>query len=189
MSDFIDKNIKIVSWEKKTAKNGNPFLTITDQDGDKYVLWPKKKDGDLSVAGAQWKEMGLDEGSDVNVSWVAETYTFEGEERTSNKIVGFRETTETVKTTPSYNGKSNGVKTEEPVRVPIQDGHGRRLALHGFINARLANNDIDTVRSEITKLLALEDYVEESLNGKVDPVEFTSREVDAPIDARDIPFR
>jgi hypothetical protein len=115
MDDIITKDIEIVTWEKSTAKNGNPMLKIIDQHGVKYTVWPKKKDGELSIAGSQWKDMGLDEGSRVCVSYVVENFTFEGKEITSNKAIGFRETSnEIVKSqTPK---PSNGVaKSQTPI--------------------------------------------------------------------------
>lgn len=96
MTDFQNKVIIIVSKEEKKTKTGtNTTISIKDQDKVTYVFWKTKKDGALSEAMAQFKNMQLDEGSVVQVSWVAEEYTgSDAKQHTSNKVTGFRETNE-----------------------------------------------------------------------------------------------
>jgi hypothetical protein len=96
MSDFINKVITIASKEEKKTKTGtNTLIYLTDQDGDKYTLFKKKKDGTLSSAAEQLKDMDLDEGSTVQISWVVEAYTgSDNKPHTTNKVTGFRETSD-----------------------------------------------------------------------------------------------
>lgn len=95
MSDFINKVITIVSKEETKTKAGtNTKVKLVDQDGVKYSYFKKKKDGALSSAAEQFKDMGLDENSVVQISWVLDTYEVEGKSITENKVTGFRETSE-----------------------------------------------------------------------------------------------
>lgn len=94
MADFVNKVITIVSKEETKTKDGNnTTIKLVDQDGVRYLLFKKKKDGSLSSPAAQFKDMGLDENSVVQISYVVESYKgTDGQERTSNKVTGFRET-------------------------------------------------------------------------------------------------
>jgi len=95
MSDFINKVIEIKTKEEKKTKAGtNTKIHLADQDGVKYSFFRKKKDGSMSSPAQQFKDMDLDEGSVVQISWVIDTYEVEGKQITENKVTGFRETSE-----------------------------------------------------------------------------------------------
>ena len=124
-----------------------------------------KKDGTKTQAFQQFQNMGIKSGSIVEISF-KETPDKTKPEIIYKNIIGFRESggrpiqtaTPTQKTPP------------EPISYATQpfkngnDAFGRRLALHGFINARLVNNPISQVEIELDQLIKLEDKIDSKLN-------------------------
>jgi len=96
MSDFINKVIQIKNKEEKKTKTGtNTTVSFQDQDGVKFVYWKLLKAGGLSQVAEQFRDMQLDEGSIVQVSYVIDEYLgSDGKQHTSNKVISFRETSE-----------------------------------------------------------------------------------------------
>lgn len=96
MSDFQNKVINIASKEEAKTKTGLTKIKLVDQDGVKYSFFKKKKDGELSAPALQFKNLDLDENSIVQISWVEETYQYDGKDVTENKVTGFRETNQVI---------------------------------------------------------------------------------------------
>lgn len=141
-------------------------LKITDQTGMVFNLSEKKKDGTTSEAWTQYQNMGLKIGSTVDI-WFAESPNSHGS--TSRYIRSFREAAgvpQAVGAMPNNQIMENEqipLPEEAPTQPKGQDQFGRRLALHGFLNARLQNHTIAQVKAEIDELLALEDYINTKL--------------------------
>lgn len=139
MDNILNKIINIVSKEEsKTQTGSNTVVKITDQDGVRYMFFKKKNDGNLSSMAEQFRDMGLDEGSNVSIGYVVDSYKDKtGQDRTSNKIIGFREaTTKPVQTTiqdknvaPSPSGNATGANTGQNRDASII----RQVAFKGII--------------------------------------------------------
>lgn len=158
MDEILSKDIKIAKVESREK-----LLIFEDTEGTKYKIWYVKKDGTDTVAYGIWKTMGLRPGSVANVSWKEEQKSFTGDggqviAYTDRTVIGLRETTGTGISTPGYAGHDEKKKE--------QDNFGRRLAIHGFINALLSRpgTQIDQITtSTIEQLIELENRIEATL--------------------------
>lgn len=93
---IYNKVITIESKEEIKTSNGNTMVKITDHTGEKFGFFKKKKDGTFASPAAQFRDMGLDEGSTVKIGYVIETYQDkQGVTRESHKIINFQETNDT----------------------------------------------------------------------------------------------
>jgi len=146
MSDFINKVITIASKEEKKTKTGtNTKIYLADQDGIKYSFFKKKKDGELSSAAQQLKDMELDEGSVVQISYVLDSYEVEGKKINENKVTGFRETNDTpVKNPTKTQTKEPTYHTEEKNETnwdEIAVGKCQTVFLQAFIQSGKSFSD------------------------------------------------
>lgn len=164
--DNQSKIIEIAKIEMNSYETGNQYK-ITGTDGMKFKFYDTKKDGNPTVAFKQFQQMGLKIGSIVDVWFKEMQKEYEGKPYTDRLIASFREAqgkpaTPTPKAPLASNSYATGPKGEE-----FWNARGRRLALHGFINARLVNNPISQVEQEIDMLLKLEDKIDKKLNNEV----------------------
>ena len=142
----------------------NNKLTLLAHDGKRYGFWMTKKDGTDSAPYSQLKDMDLKQGDNVYIGYVLEPYTdARGVNREALKITNFRETNERPIQTASQpesprTGQNNASGSGS------NDAFGRRLAIHGMINARLVNHDIVKVFSELGELMRLEEEIDNFLN-------------------------
>jgi len=170
MTDQIyNKIITIATKEESTTANKqNTTIKITDHEGERFVFWKKNKDGNFSAVQEQFKNMGLDEGSTVKIGFVKETYTDkQGVVRNSQKIINIQETNEQPVKMQNAPVTQNSAPQRE---FSGNDLYGRRLALHGFVNARLVNNPISQVEQELDMLLKLENKIDSVLNPSAEPL-------------------
>ena len=105
MDNKQSKDITITGVE---IKNGR--YKIFDQDRTWYAFFKTKQDGSKSSAYEQWESMGLDQGSAVNVSFVAEEKEYQGKPFTDRRVIWFRET----------NGTPEGIKTAPQAKSPAR---------------------------------------------------------------------
>ncbi len=125
-----------------------------------------KKDGGQTVAYTQFQDMGIESGSVVEIGFKEVPY----KDGTIKNIISFRESAgrpvphQSVQNAPEHEFVPDPEELYATVKTPpTQDAFGRRLALHGFANARLQNHTIQQVKLELQDLLALEDYINEIL--------------------------
>lgn len=162
--------IEIKKLEMTAYETGSQYK-ITASDGVKYKFYDKKKDGNPTVAFKQFQDMGLKMGMTVEVWFKELQKEYEGKPYTDRIIASFREAkskplqipTQAPIAVPSANSYATEPKSQE-----FWDERGRRLALHGFINARLQNHTIKEVSDELVALLALEDDVNKILDKKIE---------------------
>lgn len=195
MSDqILNKVIEIKSKEETKTKTGtNTVVKLTDQDGTKYVLFKKKKDGTLSSAAEQFKNMGLDEGSIMQISYVVDDYTDQsGQPRTSNKVIGFRETNEQPITGQSIIPAKQVVqKTTQPAKQVDVDWDEIAVGKcqYGFLQAFIqSGKSISDAMLQVTQARRLAELV---VNGQTvtqaaEPLPTIQVEEDVNVD--EIPF-
>ncbi len=159
---------------------------IVDQDKKKYTLWLIKKDGEETMAYKQFKRMELVAGKVVDISFKEDPASFVNDAGktvnfTNRTVIGFRETNDIPLALDSPKFIAN-----QPKEIKVQEytesreDYGRRLAIHGMVNGMLSSGQtIDSVMSQVTNLIDLEDHINEVLAGKVD---------DGEIRVEDIPF-
>jgi hypothetical protein len=141
MDSIQNKIITIVSKEEAKTKTGtNTQIKITDQDGIKFSFFKKRKDGNLTSPAAQFKDAGFDEGSTVEIGYVEEKYKgTDGTERTSNKIINFREaSSRPVKTTSTQSTKPENTYHKEEKETDwtgIAIGKTQSLFLAAYIQS------------------------------------------------------
>ena len=132
-------------------------------------FFKEKKAGGQTVAYSQFLDMGIKSGSVVEIGFKEVPY----KDGTIKNIISFREANQRPLTNViqpqelRHSREEVGIFEPMPEEYPQpkqQDAFGRRLALHGMINARLNSHTIQQVRGEIDELLALEDYINEKLN-------------------------
>lgn len=167
--DNLSKTITISKVESKMFENGGTQYKITTTANEKFKFNDTKKEGGLTVASQQFKDMGIKVGSTVDVWYKEVQKEYEGKPYTDRLIATFRENNgepiqqaRPAPKTPVISNSSSTSLKYEPVQEKSQefwDERGRRLALHGFINARLVNNPISQVELEIDQLLKLEDKI------------------------------
>lgn len=162
MADFQNKVITIVTKEEKKTKTGtNTKIFLTDQDGIKYSFFKKKKDGTLCTAAEQLRDAGIDEGSTVQISYVLDSYEYEGKTINENKVTGFRETNEQPRVNAPVSVTSKPEPTYQKEEGKGNDAFGRRLAIHGMVNGMLSSGIRPEIISTetIKELNALEDRI------------------------------
>jgi len=162
------KIITIAKVEMTAYESGNQYK-VTATDGLKFKFYDKKKDGNSTVAFTQFQDMGLKIGSTCEVWFKEQDKEYQGKPYTDRIIASFREAKSAPTQTPTQATK-NAPRANlsepayvEPKSEAFWNERGRRLALHGFINARLVNNPISQVEQEIDQLLKLEDKIDAKL--------------------------
>lgn len=171
----FDLTVKEIKPNEKTVR-------IKTNEDVSVVIWKKQfQSEDPSEAHLAFRNMDLIIGSKFNAYGKVEEKEYEGHKYREMTAYSIRETNGTAQSTPSYHKEP-----EKKQDTFEQDAFGRRLALHGFINARLVNNPISQVREEVLELLSLEDFVEEALGGKLNTL--TSGSYVPEILDKDIPF-
>lgn len=117
--------------------------------------------------------MGLKKGDTVRIGYVVEEFDTQHGRKQANKIINFQETNESPSTASpnpqqaitSQNQQSPRTGDSRPQPGASNDQFGRRLALHGFVNALLSNGaTIETVVADLPALLKLEDEIDNHLN-------------------------
>lgn len=175
---FINKNIKIASIE---ATNGR--YKIKDSEGNSYSFFEKKQDGTNSQAYEHFT-MGNFNGPFTIGSSAKISYTENPGKTKSGDNVVYKNITSMFQTVESAQiGHPVPVVSEvsEPVleRNESREAFGKRLAIHGMANGRLAaGTPPAVVGEEIYELFKLEDTIEQALKNR--PQE--------NIDVSDIPF-
>lgn len=157
MPDKIyNDTITIESVETKNNK-----LTLVAHNKKRYSFWMTKKDGTDSAPYAQYKSMELKPGDSVFIGYVIEEYDTDYGRKQSNKIINFRETNEKPTQTSSQRTESNRGQKQGS-----SDEFGKRLAIHGFVNALLSNGaTVETVIKDLPALMRLEDTIDKYLAG------------------------
>jgi len=130
----------------------------------------------FTLAYEQWQTMRYKVGDITNISYKEEPKTFvNGQGKTINfnqkTIIGFRETNDMPEQTKPIQAPTTPQRSNSSVTEPrdTQDAFGRRLAIHGFMNALLASGKTTIqARQVIPELLELEDAINEALAGKTD---------------------
>ena len=172
-------------------------IKITDESKTKYSFFKDKKTGGQTVAWEQFQLMkvgdltGIGYNDNPNpknpafpfhniVNFTPPNYAYAA---AKNQPVA-QTPTPALKAVPSANSYATEPKSQE-----FWDERGRRLALHGFINARLQNHTIKEVSEELVALLALEDDVNKILDKKIEFDDITTP-TDAPpeVTGEDLPF-
>lgn len=161
---FLQKNITISSVEDKGIQ-----LKIKDEQGKTYSFFKTKKDGSQTQAFEQFKYYKV--GDRTGISYKEVPFTGkDGQNVTMKNIMGFMpilpETNEQPArpmATPQKDFVSMPEEYPTDTPTPTQDSFGRRLALHGMVNARLQTHTIQQVKAEIDELLALEDFINTKL--------------------------
>jgi hypothetical protein len=174
-----NKDITIESIESKQASTGNWKYTIKDTEGNKYSFFRtiKGTDGDVYQS---FTGMNPQKGDIVHIGYTEDDDSFTNAQGKvvnykKRNIVGLREATG--QTPPPSVPKAETPHYEAPQYSESREDFGKRLALHGFVNARLVNNSVEEVTKELSDLLKLEDAINEALTGKL-----------AEISVDDIPF-
>lgn len=163
---FLQKNITISSVEDKGMQ-----IKIKASDGKSYTFFKKKKDGSSTEAFAAFPEYRV--GDTTGISYV------ENPDKNDPKIVYknimsfmpilseqiIAKSQANTVARPQYEPLPEEFPvSNERVEVLPQDAFGRRLALHGFVNARLQTHTIQQVKGEIDELLNLEDFINSKLS-------------------------
>lgn len=153
---ILNTTITIESVEQKDS-----LIKLLAHDKKRYSFFTTKKDGTDTAVYAQFKTMGIKKDVSVHIGYVIDSYTDKtGQLREANKVINFREATQT----PSWRATP---RTDAPVSPQRESGEafGKRLAIHGFVNALLSNGaTIETVVKDLPALLRLEDEIEKVLN-------------------------
>jgi hypothetical protein len=165
---IYNKVITIESKEESKIANGNTMVKIIDHTGSKFAFFKKKKDGELSSPAAQFRDMGLDEGSTVKIGYVIETYEDKtGVTRESHKIINFQETndspSEESPSSKTVRAEGHGAAGDES-----KAAFGRRLGIQGHINALLSNPNVYkevSIGVIVTTAIQIEDEAERQING------------------------
>lgn len=168
-SKIYNKVITIESKEEAKTQSGNTMVKLTDHTGERFTFFKKKQDGNLTSVAAQFRDMGLDEGSTVKIGYVIENYQDKnGITRESHKIINLQETNDNPVVATSETGKPSGEAPRASGEVSSKgsnDAFGRRLAVHGFVNGMLAAGaTIETIVGDLPALMRLEDEIEKHLN-------------------------
>jgi hypothetical protein len=179
---------EVIDKEKK--------LSLKAHDGNRsftYSIWKTKQDGSDTSAYAQFKNMGLTQGSTVMVGYVIDEYETEingfPKKIQSKKIINFRETNELPQTPPQGLSSNGGANRDLPGHS--SDAFGRRLAIHGFVNGMLAAGaTIETIKKDLHALVKLEDEIDNALAGREVGAGLPTIQVENDTDklAEDIPF-
>ncbi len=164
MNDLINKVIEIGAIEMKAGKFGK-MAKIKDEKNLTYTVYQMKKDGTESVA---WQALqNLDIGTNVQIGFSEEVVNHpEHGNYTARTIRAFN--------TDIGSGAANSSAQKETSRVgsptasptPAGDAFGRRLAIHGFVNALInSGTKPSAITGEtILELTALEDRIDTILN-------------------------
>lgn len=181
MSQYETANITYKGLEDKGLT-----YTLIDENKGKWTIW-KKDYKDKTKDSDAWATLQTFRmGDSFGVSYQEKEESFVGKD---GKTVKFKRKT-IYSILPIITNPTNEMKTSKPMpdneQIPLpsenggggnnyksmdqvastpigQDKFGRRLALHGFVNARLQNHTIQQVKLELDELLALEDYLNEKL--------------------------
>lgn len=167
------KSIKVESIDIKVMDNGGQRYSLTDGSNQKFSFFTTKQDKTDTKAYAEWKNMKLGKSSQVQISYVEDHYEYQGKPIMSRKIIGFRELSQV-----SY----------EKTPDQEQNDFGRRLAVHGFVNAYLHSHSIEDTIKSLPSLLRLEDEVSAILTQKTPYKSFTEAEGISKIEDYDMPF-
>ncbi len=194
----MSDTIKAVITVKEAVDKGRT-IQIIDSNKQKFTLWKEKSTGGMNPTFQAYQTFG-GVGSNIAIEYVEKQKSFLGSE---GKQVAYTERTlwsvsgsgGQNPTQPSYVAPSAPQSVPEPSwqanNKALQDAHGKRLALHGFVNARLVNHTIAQVKTEVEQLLELEDFMEEKLNKTPEltiHLPETVEDTSQAINVEDIPF-
>lgn len=196
MNQFQNTNIQVASIEAKMASTGNMKYILTATDKKKYYFFQKVKGADSDVFQV-FNNMGVKQGSIINIGFTEEEKSFVGKDgkniNYTDRYIGSMREADGIPSVvpqkaPVKSNLSEPAYVSEPKTQEFWDERGRRLALHGFINARLVNNPISQVEQEIDQLLKLEDKINSKLLPSTPqaPVVYDVNESDVPLP--EIPF-
>jgi hypothetical protein len=183
IEEVVDKGKKL----SLKANDGNRTFT--------YSIWKTKQDGNDSASYSQYKNMGLGVGSTVMIGYVIDEYTTDingvSKQIQSKKIINFREASSVP-----------GSQTPAPAQSPrggannasqgySGDAFGRRLAVHGFVNAMISSGikPTDISSAALGALLTLENRIDEALSAPLDGANLDLPTIDVNEDLGvDLPF-
>lgn len=183
MSDLFNKVITVKAKEEKAGPFG-PLMKIKDQDGKTYTVFKTKKDGSVSVA---WEQMPELEAT-VQIGYAEEDGEYEGKPFKRRTIRSFN--------ADIGNGVANAKETRyEPLSASqseSKEDFGRRLAVHGFLNAQINCKGLEIITVEDVRLaIVLEDMVNLELakpKGWAELGQKLKEEAVEEISTEDIPF-
>lgn len=152
----------------KGLTDGKLTVTVLDDKKQKWTVWKLDYKDKLRNSDAYDALLGMRLGDSFGVSYKESDESFvnqQGQEikfkkRTIYSIMPIisQPTSELKASKPSIT-ENEEIPLPEEFPTKPQDAFGRRLALHGFVNARLANHTIEQVKSELQSLLELEDLI------------------------------
>lgn len=143
--DNPNTDVLITNIELKQYDNTNQYkITGNTNSGEKkFSFYSTKKDGDETSAYQQFKSMGLQVGSTVNITYKEEQKEYQGKPYTARTVIWFRETntpaSTLLSTTPAgkpHQEANRGQSGES------SDAFSRRLGIQGHINGLLGNPNL-----------------------------------------------
>ncbi len=171
MDGVINRNIQIESIEAKMASTGNMKYILKDTSNNKYFFWQKNK-GQDSEAYLSFTGMGLKKGDTVAIGFTEEQKSFVNNENktidyTDRFILSLRESSGSP--APSQPEIPRSVANNSSQGIPQNKGNdafGKRLAVHGFVNALISSGvkPLDITGETIVELTKLESRIDAILN-------------------------
>lgn len=167
MENLLSTTITVESIEDKGKS-----IKLKGSDKKSYSFWKTKQDGQNTSMYEQFKNMGIEAGTTVNISYKVEEFTLpDGKQAHANKVIWFREA-----------GGSPVIEKPRQEAVNAPSGHtndqfGFRLAIHGMVNGLLASGLFPkNVIELLPDLWLLEKAIEEKLSKPAGHTEMTIAE-------------